>query len=213
MQTGLFALLPQIVRGVRIPVISAGGIADGRGIAAALMLGASGVQIGTAFLRCPEAAVHPDHRAALATAHDDGTRLTRLFSGRPARVIRNRYTEALKDVDDLAFPFPIQASVSGPLRQGADASTSPRSLLARGATDTRDAGERSGSRTDRRNGGGAQAARLMLGDTATKRLPCSWRGLHRTEPWLRALRRRRQKSAARSADGVVPSPRTRSRAR
>jgi len=136
-QTGLFALLPQIVRGVRIPVIAAGGIADGRGIAAALMLGASGVQIGTAFLRCPEAAVHPDHRAALATAHDDGTRLTRLFSGRPARVIRNRYTEALKDVDDLAFPFPIQASVSGPLRQGADASDFASFAAGQGAPLTR----------------------------------------------------------------------------
>jgi nitronate monooxygenase len=118
-QAGLFALLPQVARAVRLPVVAAGGIADGRGIAAAFVLGASGVQIGTAFLRCPEASVAPAHRAALAAASDDGTRLTRLFSGRPNRVIRTGFTEELRDAEDLAAPYPTQITLMAPLRQSA----------------------------------------------------------------------------------------------
>lgn len=118
-QPGLFALLPQIASAVDIPVIAAGGIADGRTIAAALALGASAVQIGTAFLRCPEATVHPAHRKALAEARDDATRTTKLFSGRPARGLRNRYMDALEHAEDLAAPFPSQLSLSMPLKAGA----------------------------------------------------------------------------------------------
>ncbi len=128
-QVGLFALLPQVVRAVRVPVVAAGGISDGRGILAALVLGASGVQLGTAFLRCPEASVDSAHRNALAAASDDGTRLTRLFSGRPNRVIRTRFTEELRDAEDLVAPFPAQRTLIAPLQQ-AGGSTDYLGLLA-----------------------------------------------------------------------------------
>src|SRR5271165_3593879 len=84
-QPGLFALLPQVVDAVRVPVIAAGGIADGRGVAAAFALGASAAQIGTAYLKTPQAATTPHHRAALREARDDATTITNLFTGRPAR--------------------------------------------------------------------------------------------------------------------------------
>jgi nitronate monooxygenase len=116
-QPGLFALLPQVASAVDVPVIAAGGIVDGRTIAAALVLGASAVQIGTAFLRCPEAHVHPRHRAALAGATDNGTRLTRLFSGKPARGLINRYMETYRDAEELVAPFPAQGTLNGPLIQ------------------------------------------------------------------------------------------------
>jgi nitronate monooxygenase len=114
-QPGLFALLPQVASAVKVPVIAAGGIVDGRTIAAALMLGASAVQIGTAFLRCPEASVHPRHREALAAATDSATRLTRLFSGKPARGLINRYMDDFQDAEDLVAPFPSQLALYGPL--------------------------------------------------------------------------------------------------
>ena len=82
---GTMALVPQIVDAVSMPVVAAGGIADGRGIAAAFMLGACGVQMGTAFLSCPEANISEEHRIAIQNAQDDDTRLTKAFSGRPAR--------------------------------------------------------------------------------------------------------------------------------
>lgn len=112
---GTMALVPQIVDAVRVPVIAAGGIADGRGIAAAFALGASGAQLGTAFLGCPEASVSPLHRARLRTATDDGTELTRAFTGRPARAIRNRFVAEMTDAE--ALDFPLQASMVGPLWQ------------------------------------------------------------------------------------------------
>jgi nitronate monooxygenase len=112
---GTMALVPQIVDAVRVPVIAAGGIADGRGIAAAFALGASGVQIGTAFLSCPEATVSPLHRAQLKAAADDGTELTRAFTGRPARAMRNRFVIEMADTEPLDFP--LQASLVGPLWQ------------------------------------------------------------------------------------------------
>lgn len=117
-QPGLFALLPQVTSAVKVPVIAAGGIADGRTIAAALALGASAVQIGTAFLRCPEANVHPAHRKALAEARDDQTRTTKLFSGKPARGLRNKYMDTFEGSEDLASPFPSQLALSVPLRKG-----------------------------------------------------------------------------------------------
>src|SRR6202022_2498164 len=84
-QPGTFALVPQVVDAVKVPVIAAGGIADGRGIAAAFALGASGVQIGTAYLFCPEANVPPMYRRALKNLQDDQTALTNIFTGRAAR--------------------------------------------------------------------------------------------------------------------------------
>ena len=89
-QAGTFALVPQVVDAVKVPVIAAGAITDARGIAAAFALGAAGVQIGTAYLWCPEAKISAPHRAALESARDDGTALTNLMTGRPARGIVNR---------------------------------------------------------------------------------------------------------------------------
>jgi len=100
---------------VRVPVIAAGGIADGRGLAAAFALGASGAQMGTAFLGCPEATVSPLHRAQLRAATDDGTELTRAFTGRPARALRNRFITEMADTEPLEFP--LQGSLVGPLWQ------------------------------------------------------------------------------------------------
>jgi nitronate monooxygenase len=110
---GTMALVPQIVDAVHVPVIASGAIADGRGIAAAFALGASGVQMGTAFLGCPEATVPPLYRARLRTAADDGTELTRVFTGRPARALRNRFVTEMGDAEPLDFP--LQASLVSPL--------------------------------------------------------------------------------------------------
>jgi nitronate monooxygenase len=112
---GTMALVPQIVDAVRLPVIAAGGIADGRGLAAAFALGASGAQLGTAFLGCPEATVSPLHRAQLRSAVDDGTELTRAFTGRPARALLNRYITEMADSEPLEFP--LQGSLVGRLWQ------------------------------------------------------------------------------------------------
>ena len=111
---GTLALVPQVVDSVDVPVIAAGGIGDGRGLAAALALGADGAQIGTAFLACPEATVHPLHREALRSASADQTTLTRAFSGRPARTLRNRTTE---EAGEDPLPFPAQLSLSAPLAE------------------------------------------------------------------------------------------------
>jgi len=115
---GTMALVPQIADAVRIPVVAAGGIADGRGIAAAFALGASGVQLGTAFLGCPEAAVPPLYQAQLRAATDDMTEVTRAFTGRPARALRNRFVAEMADAE--ALDFPLQASLVGPLWQVPD---------------------------------------------------------------------------------------------
>ena len=113
---GTMALVPQVVDAVSVPVIAAGGIADGRGIAAAFALGASGVQMGTAFLGCPEAVVPEVHRSALHGAADEDTRLTRVFTGRPARALRNRLIDEMGDAE--AVEFPAQASLTRRLWQG-----------------------------------------------------------------------------------------------
>ena len=123
MQPGLFALLPQIVSRVDVPVIAAGGIVNGATIAAALALGASAVQMGTAFLRCPEAGIHPAHRRTLASAGDDATRVTRLFSGKPARSVRNSFMDRLQELEGETAPYPSQLSLSVPLKAGASDET------------------------------------------------------------------------------------------
>src|SRR3984893_268830 len=112
---GSMALVPQIVDAVRVPVIAAGGVADGRAIAAAFALGASGVQIGTAFLGCPETTISGHYREALHRAADEDTRLTRVFTGRPARALRNRLIDELEDAE--ALEFPAQASLTKALIQ------------------------------------------------------------------------------------------------
>lgn len=119
-QVGLFSLLPQVADAVSIPVIAAGGIADARGIVAALALGASGVQIGTAYLFCPEANVSPGYRQALREVTDTGTAVTNLFSGRPARGILNRYLKENGPISESALAFPYAATMVAPLRAASE---------------------------------------------------------------------------------------------
>ena len=119
-QVGTFALLPQIVRAVKLPVIAAGGIADAKGVAAAMALGAAGVQIGTAYLLCPEATISPVHRAALKNAADRHTALTNLFTGRPARGIVNRIMKELGPISSAAPAFPLAAFAIAALRAKAE---------------------------------------------------------------------------------------------
>jgi nitronate monooxygenase len=123
-QAGTFALVPQIVDAVKVPVIAAGGITDARGIAAAFALGAAGVQLGTAYLWCPEAKISAPHRAALKSARDDGTALTNLMTGRPARGLINRVMRELGPISDAAPEFPLAAGALAPLRAKAEAQDS-----------------------------------------------------------------------------------------
>ena len=120
-QPGTFALLPQVVRAVKVPVIAAGGIADARGVAAAMALGASAVQIGTAYLLCPEATTSAVHRAALKSEAARNTTLTNLFTGRPARGIVNRVMRELGPINAEAPAFPLATSAITPLRAKAEA--------------------------------------------------------------------------------------------
>ncbi|WP_152205777.1 NAD(P)H-dependent flavin oxidoreductase [Marinobacter changyiensis] len=119
-QIGTFALLPQIVRAVNIPVIAAGGIADANGVSAALSLGAAGVQIGTAYLLCPEATTSAVHRAAIKSDSAIFTALTNLFSGRPARGIANRLMKELGPMSPVAPAFPLASAALAPLRAEAE---------------------------------------------------------------------------------------------
>jgi nitronate monooxygenase len=105
---------------VRVPVIAAGGIADARGVAAAMALGAAGVQVGTAYLLCPEANTSAVHRAALKSAGAAHTALTNLFSGRPARGIVNRVMRELGPINAAAPSFPLATSALAPLRAAAE---------------------------------------------------------------------------------------------
>ena len=116
-QVGTMALVPQVVDAVSVPVIAAGGIGDGRGIAAAFALGAAGVQLGTVFLNCPEAGIAPVYRTALLEARDEDTRLTDAFSGRPARGITNRYMEEMAPHKGTLPDFPLMNTLTGPLRK------------------------------------------------------------------------------------------------
>lgn len=116
-QPGTFALVPQVVDAVKVPVIAAGGITDGRGIAAAFALEASCVQIGTAYLFTPESLITDLHRVALHSANDTQTVLTNIFSGRPARGILNRVIEEVGPMSDLAPAFPTAASAIAPLKK------------------------------------------------------------------------------------------------
>jgi len=119
-QAGTLALVPQIVDAVARPVIAAGGIADARGIAAAFALGAAGVQIGTAYLFCPEARITAMHRAALCNAQDNATALTNVFTGRPARGIVNRAMRELGPLATDAPAFPLAGAALAPLKTAAE---------------------------------------------------------------------------------------------
>ncbi len=119
-QVGTFALVPQIAKTVKIPVIAAGGIADAKGVAAALSLGATAAQIGTSYLICPEATTSSVHRAVLRSEAVRHTTLTRLFSGRPARGIVNRLIKELGAMNEIAPAFPLASSALAPLRAAAE---------------------------------------------------------------------------------------------
>ena len=119
-QVGTFALVPLVVDAVKLPVIATGGIADGRGVAAAFALGAAAAQIGTAYLFTPEALITDLHRAALARARDDGTALTNLFSGRPARGLINRVMREVGPMSDAAPAFPTAGGALAPLKAKAE---------------------------------------------------------------------------------------------
>lgn len=116
---GTLALVPQVVDAVRIPVLAAGGIADGRGLAAALALGADGAQMGTAFLTCPESGVHPGYKRALLAATEEDTAVTRAFSGKPARGLRNRFIEEMASREDELPDYPVQNAYTRDLRAAA----------------------------------------------------------------------------------------------
>jgi nitronate monooxygenase len=120
-QAGLFALLPQIVDAVNVPVIASGGIADGRGLGAAFALGAAAVQLGTAFLLCLESKILPPHRAALRMARPDNTVLTNVLSGRPARALVNRAIRELGPISQIVPEFPLAAGALAPLHAKAQA--------------------------------------------------------------------------------------------
>jgi nitronate monooxygenase len=119
-QVGLFALLPAVVDAVGVPVVATGGIADARGVAAAFVLGASAAQIGTGFLRCPEAKLHPAWADALAGAAPEDTMVSRVFSGRAGRSIANRYVRAATAADaPRPGPYPVQRGLTAPMRSAA----------------------------------------------------------------------------------------------
>lgn len=123
-QPGTFALVPQVADAVKIPVIAAGGIADARTMVAALVLGASAVQVGTAYLRCPESLIHPLHRQALRQARDDATVLTNVFTGRPARGLVNRMIREVGPMSADSPAFPLATAAVAPLRARAEAAGS-----------------------------------------------------------------------------------------
>ena len=119
-EPGTLALVPQVVDAVKVPVVAAGGIADGRGIAAAFALGAAGTQLGTAYLLCPEAATSKPHRDALRDADSDATFVTNVFTGRPARALSNRLALEIGPITDCLPDFPLPMGALAPLRAKAE---------------------------------------------------------------------------------------------
>ncbi|WP_318508973.1 NAD(P)H-dependent flavin oxidoreductase [Bacillus sp. T3] len=118
---GLMSLIPQVVDNVGLPVIAAGGIADGRGLLAAFCLGAQAVQIGTAFLTCIESGAHPVYKKAIVKAHEDEMVLTRAFSGKCARGINNKFIEEMREHEPFLPEFPVQNSLTQDIRKKASA--------------------------------------------------------------------------------------------
>ncbi|MGM0863166.1 MAG: NAD(P)H-dependent flavin oxidoreductase [Bacillota bacterium] len=116
---GTFSLVPQVVDAVCIPVIAAGGIMDGRGVIAALALGAKGVQMGTAFLTCKESGAGAFHKRAVLESSETHTVITAAFSGKPARGIENRFTREMQEFESLLPPYPIQNALTKKLRKEA----------------------------------------------------------------------------------------------
>lgn len=122
---GAMALVPQMVDAVSLPVVAAGGIMDGRGIVAARALGAAGAQLGTAFMACAESGIPAIYKGAIRAAQDDATTVTLAFSGRPLRVVRNRFTQ---EMDERPTPeYPVQNTLTRPLRSAARRVATPAS--------------------------------------------------------------------------------------
>lgn len=122
---GTIALVPQIVDTVHIPVLASGGIMDGRGIVAAMALGASGVQMGTAFLTCPESSIHPAHRERLLASDDENTHLTRAFTGRMARSLKNEFLLEMEKQRLPILDFPVQSALVKDIREEAKRQNNP----------------------------------------------------------------------------------------
>ena len=128
---GLFSLLPLVVDAVKVPVVATGGIADGRGVAAALMLGASAAQIGTAFLRSPEAKTHPAWADALGETLPEDTMVSRAFSGRAGRSIATHYAVAANAPDaPKPAPYPVQRGLTARMREDAQATSDVQRMQA-----------------------------------------------------------------------------------
>jgi nitronate monooxygenase len=125
---GTFSLVPQVVDSIRIPVVAAGGVMDGRGLVAALALGAQGVQIGTRFLTAAESGAHPVYQKALLESTEESTVITKAFSGRPARGIRNAFIEHVENSGVEPLPFPSQNTATGDIRRAAAAQNNPQYL-------------------------------------------------------------------------------------
>ena len=125
---GTMALVPQIADAVNIPVIAAGGIMDGRGLAASITLGACAVQMGTAFLTCPEAGTHPKQKEAILQSTEESTTITAVFSGRPARGIRNRFIDEIEKYRDFLPDYPLQQNLTLPIRRKAAEQNRPEFL-------------------------------------------------------------------------------------
>ena len=162
-QPGTFALVPQVVDAVRVPVIAAGGIADGRGIAAAFALGAAGVQIGTAYLHCPESKIIAPHRAALAGAHDDSTVITNVMTGRPARGVANRVMREVGPISPDAPAFPHAATALGALESGGGEARQGRFHQSLGRAGGRAGPQHAGGGADPGAGGGCAEAAERAG--------------------------------------------------
>lgn len=131
---GGLALIPQVVDAVSIPVIAAGGVGDGRGVAATFALGACGVQMGTAFLSCPEAGTDDARRALLRRAQDTDTMMTDAISGRAARAVRSRFAEEMARAPGSALGYPTMYAMSGPIRAATDDADASFHLFGQAAT-------------------------------------------------------------------------------
>jgi nitronate monooxygenase len=127
---GLFSLLPAVADAVKVPVVAAGGIADGRGMAAALLLGASAVQIGTALLRCPEAKIPSAWADAIGKAAPEDTLITRVFTGRPARGLATDYARAATAPGAPPAPYPVQRALTQAMRDAAAKKNNIRGIQA-----------------------------------------------------------------------------------